>query len=214
MDPLDETHDPLDEAALEPDDHLVRGGADPEGGFHASAAESRRRVALLQSAQSYSQSLSADSRRRRRAFLRALAQTGNVGMACAAAGWSRSAANALRRADEAFSQSWSDALDTAADIMEAAAFQRAVHGVERENWRLDKEGNPVHVSTTVEYSDQLLVALLKGARPEKFRENHRVEHEAGSKGGVLLLPAAVPLQDWEAAAAAQQAQYREAREPE
>jgi hypothetical protein len=34
--------------------------------------------------------------------------------------------------------------------------------------------------------------------------------KAGSAGGVLLLPASVPLEEWEAAAAAQQAQFRDA----
>jgi hypothetical protein len=33
--------------------------------------------------------------------------------------------------------------------------------------------------------------------------------KGGGKGGVLLLPSAVPLDEWEAAAAAQQAQFRE-----
>lgn len=41
------------------------------------------------------------------------------------------------------------------------------------------------------------------------RDDGKVQID-GKAGGVLLLPTAVPLDDWEAAAAAQQAQYREA----
>ncbi len=60
---------------------------------------------------------------------------------------------------------WAEALREACDILEGEAWRRAVQGVER----------PIHyqgaqVDTIREYSDTLLIFLLKGARPEKYRE--------------------------------------------
>ncbi len=55
-------------------------------------------------------------------------------------------------------------------MLEAEARRRAVEGVRK----------PVYcrgeiVGTVKEYSDTLLIFLMKGARPEKYRDNVRVE---------------------------------------
>jgi hypothetical protein len=61
------------------------------------------------------------------------------------------------------------ARDDAADLLEAEARRRAVEGVEKPTgWHQGKPGGYVR-----EYSDLLLIFLLKGVRPEKYRD--RVE---------------------------------------
>ncbi len=57
----------------------------------------------------------------------------------------------------------------AADLIEGEAFRRAVHGVEKPTgWYQGKPGAMVR-----EYSDVLAIFLLKGLRPERYKD--RVE---------------------------------------
>jgi hypothetical protein len=83
-----------------------------------------------------------------RAFLAALEQTGSVTEAAAAAKIGRCSAYDTRRADPAFSKRWDEALDASADALEDEARKRAFNG-----------------------SDVLLMFLLKGIRPQKWRES-------------------------------------------
>jgi len=217
---MEDARDPLDEEAYDPldepvpiDEGLVRGGPDPEEGFPASAAVARERASRLVARPRARLGSEAALRSRKMAFVRALANSGgNVSMACAASGMSPDAARRHRKADDAFAESWDLAVETAHDALHAAAYGRAVHGVLKEHWRLDKEGVPVMTHVTTEHSDRLLELLLKAAKPEVYRESHRADAGSGGGGGVLLLPSDVPLHEWEASTAIQQAQYRERRE--
>ncbi len=83
-----------------------------------------------------------------RAFLAALENTGSVTAAAEAAGVHRTAAYKQRSGDKAFSQQWDDAIDQAADTLEDEARKRAFGG-----------------------SDILLMFLLKGIRPQRWRES-------------------------------------------
>jgi hypothetical protein len=83
-----------------------------------------------------------------RAFLAALEQTGSVTESAAAAKIGRITAYDTRRADPAFAALWDQALDHAADLLEDEARKRAFNG-----------------------SDVLLMFLLKGIRPQKWRES-------------------------------------------
>lgn len=62
-------------------------------------------------------------------------------------------------------------MEEAADVLEAEAWRRAVKGVDK----------PMTVATmrevVKEYSDTLLIFLLKGSKPTKFRDNSFVEHQ-------------------------------------
>jgi len=84
-------------------------------------------------------------------FLRAYAKTGNVSQALTMAGVSRRSVYKLREADDEFRQALSDAEEDGADELEDIARQRAKAG-----------------------SDVLLIFLLKGLRPWKYRDNHHV----------------------------------------
>lgn len=116
-----------------------------------------------------------------RAFVAALANTGNVRAACQAARIGRSTVYDRREASELFALAWTEAMEQAADMLEAEALRRAAHGVQE----------PVYykgdvVGHVLKYSDTLLIFLLKAARPEKFRE--RFEH-TGKDGGPIVFDA-------------------------
>lgn len=83
-----------------------------------------------------------------KAFLAALEQTGSVTASAAAAHMGRSMVYKHKRNDPEFSRQWDEALDQAADTLEDEARRRAFAG-----------------------SDVLLMFLLKGIRPQKWRES-------------------------------------------
>ena len=83
-----------------------------------------------------------------KAFLAALEQTGSVTQAAEAAKISRFSVYKYKREDPNFARQWDEALDMAADTLEDEARKRAFAG-----------------------SDNLLMFLLKGIRPQKWRES-------------------------------------------
>lgn len=111
-------------------------------------------------------------------FLAALADTGVVREAAAAARIDVSTAYAHRDKDEQFAADWQAALDQAADLLEKEAWRRAAEGLRRK--KFTKDGDPVIDPETGEqyfereYSDTLLIFLLKGMRPQKYRENRHI----------------------------------------
>lgn len=121
-----------------------------------------------------------------KAFLKALAITGNVTESANKAKIDPSTAHHARKRSKGFSQKWKSAMRKAADALEAEARRRAVDGLVR--FKFDKKGEPIKHPKTgepyfeLEYSDTLLIFLMKGNNPAKFRERHEVKH----KGGVQL----------------------------
>jgi hypothetical protein len=144
----------------------------------------------------------APRRRWGKKFLDALRHTGNHSAACRAAGVHRSTPYDAMQADSAFAAAYRDALDEACDGLELEARRRAHDGVDRPviyqgrlcgTW-VDEAGNVVAEGTpgarllplTVkEYSDTLLLALLKAHRPEKYRDNVKMEHAGSRPGGAI-----------------------------
>jgi hypothetical protein len=111
-------------------------------------------------------------------FLSALRNSGNVRAASLAAGIGRKTAYRHRERSKNFAADWDEAIEDACDAMEAEAFRRAMQGVEK----------PITVAGEREvirdYSDTLLIFMLKAHRPQRFRE--RVEH-TGDGGGPITL---------------------------
>jgi hypothetical protein len=125
------------------------------------------------------------------AFLAALIQTGRVLRALEAAGISKSAAYEQRQKDEAFRKAWDEALLESAAVLEEEARRRAIDGVQRlkfheglmitvplmdeqGNFILDDKGERQYVPYIEhQYSDKLLIELLRANNPTKF--NHRVQ---------------------------------------
>ena len=117
-----------------------------------------------------SEVLEADRLERRTIFLSELRKRGNVRDACVAAGINdRSGMYKLRNNDADFARDWDDAMAEAADALESEAHRRGVEGVIEEVFY---QGDVV--GYVERYSDSLLMMLLKGAKPEKYRE--RIEH--------------------------------------
>jgi hypothetical protein len=108
-------------------------------------------------------------------FLSALRDTGNVHLAEEAAGVSRSLAYKRRGQDAAFAEAWDEALEEAIDKLEAVAWRRASEGVKKTKgvWF---NGRRVGEEAVLEFSDTLLIFLLKAHRPQKYRENVQVSH--------------------------------------
>jgi hypothetical protein len=99
-----------------------------------------------------------------RAFLAAFRKTGNVRLACGAAKVGRSSHYRWLNQSPAYREAFAVAKEEVADLLEAEAYRRAVEGVERPvGWYKGQAGGSVR-----EYSDTLLIFLLKGLRPEKY----------------------------------------------
>jgi hypothetical protein len=116
-------------------------------------------------------------------FLIALRKYANVSAAAKTAGVSRETVYTHRGADPVFAAAWEDALVEATEGLEREAWRRAATGVTRKKgvWY---EGAQVGTETTIEYSDTLLIFLLKAHAPAKYRETTR--HEiTGANGGAV-----------------------------
>jgi hypothetical protein len=113
------------------------------------------------------------------AFLEALSECGSVREACKQAGVVRMTVYRWRERDETFAQEWEEAARIGAMGLEDEARRRAYIGVDRPVYQTGKL-----VGVTREYSDPLLMFLLKGAMPDKYRE--RVSTEiTGAHGGPI-----------------------------
>lgn len=115
---------------------------------------------------------------KKRAFLRALAETGTVMRAAKASGIDRTLVyTPAWRDDVQFQDAMARAKLMAADLLEAEVFRRAVEGVERPTgWHKGVPGGYVR-----EYSDLLLIFALKAVKPE-----YRDQVEA--RGAALHVP--------------------------
>jgi hypothetical protein len=120
-----------------------------------------------------------------KAFLETLRLTANVSKSCQAVLIDRSTAYRWREEDEEFAKAWDEAIEAGYDDLEEEARRRAFEGIIRK--KFDK-GEPVIDPLTGEqyyereYSDTLTIFLLKGGRPDKYRE--RYEH-SGPGGGAI-----------------------------
>lgn len=120
-------------------------------------------------------------RPKQRAFLRAMAETGNITVAAAAAKITRQSHYRwmAEDSDGSYAAAFKVAEDEAADLLEKAARQRAVEGWEEPVFYQGEQTGSVR-----KYSDTLLIFMLKGAKPEKYKERGAVEH-TGANGGPI-----------------------------
>ena len=99
---------------------------------------------------------------RQEKFLKAFARVGIIKDACRAAGVDRSTIWRWREGDPAFADAYLLAAQEAVDVLERAAWRRAVDGVKQPDG-------------TVRHSDHLLTFLLKARDPVRFGELQRVQ---------------------------------------
>jgi hypothetical protein len=149
---------------------------------------------------------------RRDRFLRALAEHGQVNYACKLAGCSTVTAYQRRQRDEEFAQAWKDALEDFADHVERSAVDWAVEGIPEPVYQqgrrvmdavvdehgravLDDQGKPVMRPAVIRRrSERLMETLLKGNRPNKYRENVKIDASV-TTAGVLVVGAPSPSID-------------------
>ena len=94
-------------------------------------------------------------------------------------GVARSYAYERKRSDRTFAAAWHDAKEEALDRIEEALYERAVDGVDE----------PVFfagqcVGTKKAFDTTAAIFLLKGGRPETYRERHQLQH-SGPEGGAM-----------------------------
>jgi len=127
------------------------------------------------------------------AFLAALIEAGgHIGNACKATQVGRTTVYDWRKQDARFETAYHEAMDLGADILEDEATRRAIHGLKRFKFF---QGAAITDPDTkepyyeLEYSDTLLIFLLKGIRPDKYREriSHKVDAKVTVTDGMDLL---------------------------
>lgn len=119
-------------------------------------------------------------------FLTELADAGMVCESAMTAGIDRTTAYRWRERDKEFALWWDQALEMGTEILEREATRRAVRGVTKPIYQ-----GGILVGAQQEYSDTLLIFLLKARKPEAYRDRASIEHLG--KGG-RELPAPVSVQ--------------------
>ena len=120
-------------------------------------------------------------------FLAALRKGYSVAHACRLLRVSRVTVYKYRRENEAFRLEWEDAVQEGTDLLEDEVRRRALVGVKEPVFQ-----KGIEVGQVTRYSDALLIFLLKGRRPEKFRDN--VDLTSGGekiKAPMVFLPQVV-----------------------
>lgn len=96
-------------------------------------------------------------------FLEGVCRTNNVTQVCAEMNVSRMMIYAMKAQDPVFRQRLSDAQTIGIDSWEDAAARRAFDGVDR---KVFHQG--VQIDTVKDYSDSIAIAMLRGAKPERY----------------------------------------------
>ena len=110
----------------------------------------------------------------RPAFLKCLTQGMTVEAACTVAGISSDAAYKRRKSDKKFAKKWREAGQIGTSLLEEEAARRAYHGSLKPVFH-----KGVQCGVVREYSDTLMIFLLKARKPEVYRD----QHEQGKSGG-------------------------------
>lgn len=115
------------------------------------------------------------------AFLKAYRIIGTVSLACESAGIAVRTHYFWNSTDKEYAEEFAEAREYVSDMLEAEAIRRATAGVQR---RVLYRGEQVMVKDEKtgkltpliehQHSDTLLIFLLKGNRPEKFRDQFDV----------------------------------------
>lgn len=150
-------------------------------------------------------------------FLRTLAEGKSTTAAIQAAGTNDTTVYRWRKELEGFNERWIAAEEAGTDRLEDELLRRAKDGVKRMKFTAkgtpcmvrcdaddpeaqevgeDREGNPIYMKpySEQEYSDTLGIFLLKGRRPQKYRDNHKMEI-SGPDGGPIVLQALAEIED-------------------
>lgn len=110
-------------------------------------------------------------RQHKAAFLEAFRLHGNVSWACRETKTNRADVYRWKEHDEQFMLAWNIAETEATETMEQEAYRRAVQGTDKPIYQ-----SGALVGTVREYSDTLLIFMLKARSPEKYRDRYDLKH--------------------------------------
>jgi hypothetical protein len=130
------------------------------------------------------------SARAKHAFLESYREWANISCAAAAAGCDRSAVYYWLEHDPAFSAAFNLAGEAATERLEKEAWRRATEGTPYKRtsyWH----GEPVGTDEKIEYSDQLMMLLLRARKPDTYREKVDVTVSQVVKAIAGIEPASV-----------------------
>ena len=116
---------------------------------------------------------------RKRAFLAAFAGCGTVLHAAEAAGINRRQHQRWMHDDAEYAKAFEDAKADVLEVVEREIFRRAVEG-----WDEPVFNGGRIVGEVRKRSDVLLIFLAKALAPNRYRDNHRIEH-TGADGGPI-----------------------------
>ena len=102
-------------------------------------------------------------------FIEVVRTTCNVSEATRSIGMARRSLYDARDRDTEFAQLWDEAVEEATDALEREAWRRAVEGWDEPVFYQGKA-----VGAVRKYSDRMLELLLKGHRPEKYKDRHEI----------------------------------------
>ena len=108
--------------------------------------------------------------KRKTLLLAALEYNANVTRACKVAGITTSCAYQHKQNNPDFAADWDAAIKAAVDRLEGVAWLRATEGVEKPVYQQGQ-----CVGYVQQYSDSLLIFLLKGHNPDRFKDRAAVE---------------------------------------
>lgn len=124
-------------------------------------------------------------------FLEALRQSPNISAAARAARVCRSTVYDWRESNAEFAAAWNDALAEAIDNLEGECYRRSFQGVTKPVFYKGEECGGIQ-----EYSDTLAIFLLKGHRPERYREKFEHTGEISFRPVVEVPTVAPSIEDW------------------
>lgn len=122
-----------------------------------------------------------DLHHKRQKFLAHYADLCVIGKAADATGIVRQTVYDWIEKSAEFKQAFESAKQGIVEKLEREAIRRAYAGVEKDVWH---KGRAVGVERT--YSDVLLIFLLKGAAPDKYRERHELSNPPGEAFKVTI----------------------------
>ena len=128
--------------------------------------------------------------RAKHAFLESYAQWANITEGCKSAGIGRSTFYVWQEHDLKFAAAVQRAGDMATERLEREAYRRAIEGspyTRTSYWH----GEPVGTDSKIEYSDQLMMLLLRARKPDIYREKVDVTVNQVVKAIAGLDPASV-----------------------
>lgn len=103
------------------------------------------------------------------AFLKAMAECGDVRHSASCAGINRRRVYEWRETDEDFAKDWDAAIEDVCDQAEAEVIRRGVKGILKPVFHLGKK-----VASVREFSDTLLMFYLNGRRSEVFARTRHI----------------------------------------